>query len=132
YWGPAIKATLVAIKNDPENPGQGKLLQFRLEGEDISAGMQLTLSLGQKSANYDVIVPNSALRTDANGTFVLMVTAKSTPLGNRYYANRVDVNVLATDDVNSAVSGGISSYDYVLTTSTKPIEPGQMVRLIEN
>jgi len=132
YWGPSITATLTSVKNDPENPGQGKVLNFRLDGEDISAGMQLTLAIGQKSANYDVIVPNSALRTDANGTFVLLVTAKSTPLGNRYYANRVDVNVLATDDVNSAVSGGIASYDYVLTTSTKPIEPGQMVRLIEN
>ena len=132
YWGPSISATLSAIKNDPENPGKGKLLVFRLDGEEISAGSQLSLSIGEKSANYDILVPNSALRTDSNGSFVLIVTAKSTPLGNRYYANRVDVNVLATDDVNSAVSGGIASYDYVLTTSTKPIEPGQMVRLIEN
>ena len=77
-------------------------------------------------------MPNSALRTDSNGSFVLVVTSKNTPLGNRYYANRVDVNVLATDDVNSAVSGGITSYDYVITTSTKPIESGQMVRLVEN
>lgn len=132
YWGSAIKATLSAIKNDPDNPGNGKLLQFRLDGEELSAGTQLTVSIGEKSANYDVLVPNSALHTDTNGSFVLVVTSKSTPLGNRYYANRVDVNVLATDDVNSAVSGGISSSDYVITTSTKPIESGQMVRLVEN
>lgn len=132
YWGSAITATLTAIKNDPNNPGKGKLLQFRLDGEELSAGTQLTVSIGEKSANYDVLVPNSALRTDSNGSFVLVVTSKNTPLGNRYYANRVDVNVLATDDVNSAVSGGITSYDYVITTSTKPIESGQMVRLVEN
>ena len=40
-----------------------------------------------------------------------------------------DVTVLAKDDVNTAVSGGISAYDRVLTTATKPVEDGMLVRL---
>ncbi|MEG1661805.1 MAG: RND transporter, partial [Clostridiales bacterium] len=112
-------------------PGQGKILVFSLTGE-VEAGTQYTISIGQKSANYDVIVPNSALRSDSNGDFILMVTAKSTPLGNRYIATRVDVKILATDDTNSAISGGPTSWDYVITTSSKPLEPGMQVRLVEN
>ncbi|MEG1997564.1 MAG: HlyD family efflux transporter periplasmic adaptor subunit, partial [Clostridiales bacterium] len=117
YWGNDIKANLAQIKNDPEKPGQGKILVFSLTGE-VEAGTQYTISIGQKSANYDVIVPNSALRSDSNGDFILMVTAKSTPLGNRYIATRVDVKILATDDTNSAISGGPTSWDYVITTSS--------------
>ena len=62
---------------------------------------------------------------------MLLVTSKSSPLGNRYTATRVDVQVLASDDKSSAVSG-IGSGEFVITTSTKPIEAGTQVRLAEN
>ena len=132
YWGSAIQATLTQIKSDPENPGTNKLLVFSLRGEDIESGGQYTISVGQKSATYDVIVPNSALRSDSNGDFVLTVTAKNSPLGNRYVATRVDVQVLAKDDTNAAVSGGLMGYEYIITTSSMPLEPGMRVRLVEN
>lgn len=131
YWGASITATLAAITNDPANPGQGKLLNFMVEG-DVSAGDQLNLAIGQKSANYELIVPNSAVRSDANGYFVLTVQVKSSPLGNRYVATRVDVQVLASDDTNTAVSGGLVGYDYVITNSSAPLTAGQLVRLVEN
>ena len=131
YWyGGDIQATLENITNDPQNPGKGRLLVFRLTG-DVEPDTNLTLSIGQKSANYDCIVPNSAVRTDSNGTFVLAITVKSSPLGNRYTATRVDVQELAKDDTNTAVSG-LSSGDFVITTSTKPIEAGTQVRLVDN
>ena len=131
YWyGGDIQATLENITNDPQNPGKGRLLVFRLTG-DVEPDTNLTLSIGQKSANYDCIVPNSAGRTDSNGTFVLAITVKSSPLGNRYTATRVDVQELAKDDTNTAVTG-LSSGDFVITTSTKPIEAGTQVRLVDN
>ena len=130
YWGQQIDATLTQIINDPSNPGKGKLLVFTLTG-DISSGQNVTLSVGEKSANYDAIVPNSALHTDTNGTFVLVVMAKSSPLGNRYIATRVDVQVLAQDDTTAAVSG-LSFGDYVITTSSKPLEAGMQVNMVEN
>ena len=61
-----------------------------------------------------------------------MMTAKSSPLGTRYQATRVDVQVVASDDVNSAVTGAIVAYDYVITNSTAPIEDGMYVRLADN
>lgn len=130
YWGGDLEATLENIANDPANPGKGKLLVFRLTG-DVEPDTNLTLSIGQKSANYDALVPNSAVRSDSNGSFVLAVVVKSSPLGNRYTATRVDVKVLASDDTMSAVSG-VSAGDFVITTSTKPIEAGTLVRLAEN
>lgn len=131
YYSGDITATLENIANDPQNPGKGKLLVFRLSGEGVEAGSNITLSIGQRSATYDTLVPNSALRNDANGDFVLVVTAKNTPLGNRYTATRVGVTVLAKDDTKSAVTG-LSSGDFVITTSTAPIEAGSQVRLVDN
>ncbi len=129
YWGGDVTATLESIANNPENPGKGKLLIFRLNGE-VDPGTTLTLSIGQKSASYDALVPNSAIRTDNNGSFVLALVAKSTPLSTRYTATRVDVQVLASDDNYTAVSG-IGTGEFVITTSTKPIEAGTQVRLVD-
>lgn len=130
YWGEELDVTLTQIINDPSKPGQGKLLVFTLNG-DISSGQNVTLSVGERSANYDAIVPNSALRTDTNGTFVLILSVKHSPLGNRYIATRADVNVLAQDDTTAAVSG-LSMGDYVITTSSKPLEAGMQVNMVEN
>jgi hypothetical protein len=62
---------------------------------------------------------------------VLIVNSKSSPLGNRYFAKRVDVTVLASDDKYTAVSGELFGSEYVITTSTSPIESGTQVRLAE-
>ena len=131
YWwgGDDITATLESIGTDPANPGKGKQLTFRLNGT-VEPGQSITLSIGQKSANYDCLVPNSAVRSDNNGSFVLLVTSKSSPLGNRYTATRVSVNVLASDDTSTAVTG-LSAGDFVLTTSSKPVSSGMQVRLAD-
>ena len=85
--------------------------------------------MGQKSANYVIIIPSSAVRNDSNGSFVLKVEAKNSPLGNRYIARRVGVEVLASDDSNSAVTADLGYGDYVITTSSAPLKSGDMVRL---
>lgn len=131
FWNGNITATLENIINDPQNPSSSKLLMFRLSGDGIEPGTNLTLSIGQRSANYDALIPNSAVRTDANGSFVLVVTAKPSPLGNRYVATRADVQILASDDTMSAVSG-LANGDFVITTSSVPIEAGNQVRLVDN
>ncbi len=126
-----VQAILSAVKPDPESAGQKKLLVFDVSGSSITAGQALNLSVGQRSAEYELVVPNSAIREDSNGKFILIVESKSSPLGNRYIATRVDVEVQASDDNNTAISAGLYGYEYVITTSTKPIEAGMQVRLNE-
>lgn len=130
YWGNQIVATLSTIQTDKKNPMSNKLLTFDLDG-DVTSGSEITVSVGQKSARYDLIIPNSAIRTDSNGSFVLAVMAKSSPLGNRYVAKRVAIEVLAADDTNSAVTADLSNGDYVITTSSAPIANGDMVRMAD-
>lgn len=133
YWRYSdMDITLASIKPDTTDPGQKKLLTFDITGDEVTPGQSLNVSVGQKSANYDLIVPNSAIREDSNGKFILIVESKSSPLGNRYVATRVDVEVLASDDTQSAVSGALYGYEFVITTSTQPVEAGKLVRLANN
>ena len=85
-----LDITLKSIKPDKAEPGKKKMLTFEITG-DATVGQNISVSVGQKSQSYDCIVPNSALHHDLDGDFVLTVESKSTPLGNRYIATRVDV-----------------------------------------
>lgn len=127
-----VVATLISIKPDTADPTNSKKLTFKLEGE-VTAGQSLTLSVGEKSSNYDYTVPNNAVREDKNGKFILILEQKPSPLGNRYFAVRKDIQVLASDDRRTAIQGEeIYGYEYVVTTSTQPITEGQQVRLKED
>ncbi len=127
-----ITATLLTNKADTTNPsGTDRVLTFEITGSDVTPGQMLALSIPCSSQNYDCVVPSSAIQEDNDGKFVLVVQTKSTPLGNRYYASRADVTVLASDEVNSAVQGDINYSDFVITTAEKPIKPGNQVRMEE-
>ena len=131
YWGNQIDAVLTGIKTDPKDPQNSKQLTFELHG-DVTPGSSLTLSVGQRSADYDFVVPNSALRSDSNGDFILVIVARNSPLGDRYIATRVDVTKLAGDDTATAVTGALNAGDFVITTSTAPIKNGDRVRLADS
>lgn len=123
-----VMITLSKIKPDPEDPGKKKLLEFTVEGL-VQNGENLAVSVGERSAEYEHVVPNSAIREDNNGKFILIIDEKSTPFGNRYKARRVDVEVLASDEINTAVSADLQGYEYVITTSNQPVKEGDQVRL---
>ncbi len=131
FWYGDAKAVLRSIKSDTSNPAKNKILCFEITG-DVTPGQTLQVAMGAKGQQYDTIVPNSAIREDNNGKFVLTVVAKSSPLGNRYTAQRVDIEVIASDDTSSAVSGGLFGGEFIITTATKPIESGMQVRLVES
>ncbi len=128
-YGEDFKATLTSIKNDKTDPGNKKLLTFKIESKDVTPGQSISLTIGERSANYDLVVPNSAIKTDSNGKFILVVKSKSSPLGNRYMASRVDVSVKAQDDNNTAISAAVEGDEYVITTSTAMVKAGDQVRL---
>jgi len=129
YYGD-ISVTLIQIKNDPNNPGKGKILVFSVRGE-VESGATLDISVGDRSNTYDNIVPLSAIREDKNGKYVLIIEEKSSPLGNRYIARRLDVVILAQDDVHAAIQAEVESYSYVITTASKPVKPGDQVRFYD-
>lgn len=127
-WTGKAEAVLTDIKNDTSANSRNKLLTFSVTG-DVSSGSFLDLSIPCGGGSFDTIVPKSAVRQDNDGFFVLTVRSKSSPLGNRYYAEKVAVEVLASDEVSSAVSGNIMNGDYVITASSKSIAPGDQVRI---
>ena len=131
YYG--VTANLVSIVPDKDNPKDKRTLNFDLEGPDLMEGGSISLAVGSSSSSYELVVPKSALNEDNKGHFVMTLVSKSVPFGTRYVAKRVDVSeIYATDDSNAAIEADIDPWGvYVITNSTKPIKPGEQVRLAD-
>lgn len=125
-WSGDVSAVVTEIKND--NISKDKIITFNVTG-NVESGDSLSVSIPCGTSKYDTIVPKNAVYEDSNGKFVMILNFKNTPLGNRYYAERVAIEVLASDDISSAVSGLLSSGDYIIANSSKPIKPGDQVRI---
>lgn len=130
-WNGDVTAVLTDIKNDTKAGSKNRILTFSVTG-DVSTGSMLDLSIPCGSGSYDTIIPKSAVYKDNSGSFVLVVNSKSSPLGNRYFAERVDVEVLASDEVSSAVQGALNPGSYIITTASKPVKPKDQVRMKDN
>ena len=126
-----FKATLKSIKNDKTDPAGKKVLTFKIESTEVTPGQNISLTIGERSKDYDLIVPKNAVKHDANGDFVLALVSKSSPLGNRYIATRIDVQEEARDDKNVAITGSLDGSEYIITTSNKPVKAGEQVRLAD-
>ena len=129
-WGGDVEAVVSEIKNTSQAGSREKTVKLTISG-DVTSGEGLEIAIPCGSASYDAIVPRSAVQDDNEGKYVLTVRSKSSPLGNRYYAEKVKVEVLASDDNSCAVSGSIANGDYVITAASKPVDPGDQVRMKE-
>ncbi len=132
YWGDNISMSVKEIRADRTKPNGGRIVVISVEG-DLNNGKTFEVSIGERTKSYDLVVPNNAIREDANGKYILIASVRNTPLGNRYIAKRVDVTVVDKDNVNSAVDTTSEyNYEYVITSSTAPIADGSQVRLVES
>ena len=131
WWYDDVTGKVLSVKPDPSAPNTSKKVTLEVFGS-LTDGQTLSMSIESRTTNYDMIVPNSAIHEDNNGKFILVVQSKPSPLGNRYFAVRYDVEVMAKDDNKSAIKCAVNSYEYVITTSSKPISAGDQVRLSES
>ncbi|MBR1598811.1 MAG: HlyD family efflux transporter periplasmic adaptor subunit [Lachnospiraceae bacterium] len=129
-WDDSVSASVKSIRVDTENPNQNMIVTFEVKG-NVQVGENLAFSVGERNNRYDAVVPNNAVKEDSKGKFVLVVKQKGTPLGNRYTVKRADVEVQASDDTSSGVTGGVYEYEDVVTNSSKPLENGMQVRLVQ-
>ncbi len=130
WWYSDVEAVVAQIRSDPQSQGKNRIVVINVKG-DVYEGQQLNFSIGDKSQSYESVLPNSAIREDSEGKFVLIVESKNTPLSVRYTARRMNVEIIASDDTKSAVSGLYGS-EFVITSAESPISDGQQVRLAEN
>lgn len=130
-WDEDVSAYISDIKASVEDPDKCKAVEFTVEGENLTIGQNIAVSVGEMQEYYDLIVPLNALHEDNEGQFVFVLVEESTLFGSRYYVERYNVEVMASDDTHAAVMGDFYVEDYVVTQSMEPLEDYGKVRLVD-
>lgn len=121
--------TIKSIKPDPKDPRNMRLVKCNVKAKMFFPGEIVTGYIGRSNSNYDFLVPSGAVFKDNSGSFVYVIDETKSPFGNTYKVRRVDVNVLATDGVYTAISGEDLKSKNILIRSEAALEDGQRVRL---
>lgn len=131
-------ATVAAIKPDPANPRNNKNVTFIMNNTDqmywYTSGAQVNFSIDSRSKNYDCIIPLSAVHEESGETFVYALKTQSSPLGDRYIAVKVAVQILGKDASNAAIDpSALGTYNSAVITESndKSFKSGDQVRLVE-
>ncbi len=138
YGGSDNDATVVSIKPDSTDPRNKKTVTFLLNDPNnnywFTSGSTVSLTLNNRSKEYQCIIPLSAVHEESGETFVYAIKEKQSPLGVRYIAVKVTVKILAKDDTNAAIDpSALGAYgSRVITESNdKSFASGDQVRLAE-
>lgn len=129
---PISGLTIESTYKDTENP---ELINVavRLPKGILEVGGSADLEILQKSEEYPICVPLSALREENGSYFVLIPIEKKGILGTELVAERADVTVLEKNGSYAALSSDWVYADREFITSTsKPIKAGDRIRLEES
>lgn len=129
-WDNNVVAILKTISLNPEDPEKSKILTFILNGEAVEISQNVSISVGENQTLYETIVPNNSIYEDNEGSFVFALEIKKTPLGERYSVKKIRIEIVASDDYNTAIISMLTREDYVIVESMKPLENNEKVRLV--
>lgn len=105
----------------------GYTVDIRFHAGDISIiGKRADVTIRKASTIYNTLIPNSALRKDAKGYYVLILQKNDSILGDGYVAQRISVDLIDSDDSYCAVEGPLEN-ESVIVAATREIAEGVSV-----
>lgn len=121
-----------AIEQDKEEEDVYHV-SFPVTKEMGSLGDAGTMEVKVEGEKKSFCVPLSAVHSDGSQNYILLAVANQTILGEELKVVRKNVIILDKNESYAAIDeGSITEEDQIITSSTKQINEGDTVRLLEN
>ncbi len=95
----------------------------------IYDGQQVQVFASKTSEIYDTLLPNSSLIEKNGKNYIYTINKRKSALGVEMYINEINVDIIDSDDFNTAINGLLERSNKVVVTSTKPLTNGLQVKL---
>lgn len=79
--------------------------------------------------NYNLVLPRSSVIREGNDTFVYLVQTVSSVTGKSDIVVRRNVTIIAKDEFNVAIEGGLHDIELIVAASSKPLRNEMTVRI---
>lgn len=125
-----LTGNILSINPDEDNDRQYKI-SILIQGQEHQLNRRnASVKIITESPIYDTIIPNSALRRDRDGHYVLVLREKDGLLGKSYVAHRVNVRLIDSDNSLAAIEG-LRINEPIIVSSTGVLTNGSRVRYEE-
>ncbi|MCL2539429.1 MAG: hypothetical protein FWE66_03735, partial [Oscillospiraceae bacterium] len=104
-------------------------VMISLPAGDWQNGQSVQAQVVRSKNTYNMCLPVSAIRSDQDGYYVLVVAQSKTVLGIENIVRYVPVTLLAADGSYAAVDGPIARDTPVITRTSKAVDVGDRVRV---
>lgn len=123
----AIQGTVTGVTDNRQSNGEKKDVFMDIPSGGFAEGEKGSVSISKNTDAYELLVPNTAIGQDSGGYFVYVLKYRKGPLGNEYYVRMLKLSVLDNDDGKTAVAGGLTGSDEVVSSSDKQLSEGMQV-----
>ena len=102
---------------------------FTVSGDTFDIGNNVNVIIRHMTEKYATVVPLSAIRSDSNQSYVLVVTEQDTLLGTENVEKKVYVKLGENNNEYAVIVGNsLSSQDKVIVGSNKNVESNDVIR----
>ena len=126
FFTPTTIATVSAVSLPNEN--DEVTVTLRLPHGSWNVGQRIDAQIILSRASYDLSVPIAAVQSDNAGYFLHVMEQRSTIMGLQNVVVRVNVTIIAADDMTASVLGAVGRNTQVIVSSNRPISVGDRVR----
>ena len=106
-------------------------VNIALGSTQLSDG-KVTLNFSLQGSESGLCLPDTAINSDNEGSFVYIVDEQNTVMGIQNVLKRSAVTVEDSGNGVALVTGALSSEDQIVSGSTKPLSEGVKVRIDES
>lgn len=108
----------------------GHRVIVKVQHPNVQANERVSVELTQ-SEKFDggMLVSNQAIRQDGKNSYVLVIEARSGPLGNTFIARKVPIRLGGTNGQETLVLQGVHEKHQIIVESNEPLTDGQRVRI---
>lgn len=127
--GTSVDMPIDAIEEDLESG------TYHISGridQNVKLGDSGTLTVQISSEQTSFCVPLEAVHRDMAEHYVLVAEPRQSILGEQLYAVKYTVTVKDQNEMYAAIEGSVSGDQKIILSSTKMVQEGDTIRLLEN
>jgi len=95
----------------------------------LEEGQEVEISIRETSQDYPLIVPTRCISMQNGINYVFVLRERQGALGHEYYVEQINVTIIESDDLNTAITGYIKPEDKVVVDSSKALFQNAQVKL---
>ncbi|WP_314588926.1 efflux RND transporter periplasmic adaptor subunit [Paenibacillus terrigena] len=117
-------------RGDPkEDSGPKMKVTIEVKDSKLHGGELVSVSKSKPLGEKGMVISKDRLKTDSDGSYVLIVRTKKSPLGNSYVAEKARLRLGAETKDKVIISQGLNSDDDIIVETSEPLQDGNEVRV---